>query len=33
MVKKIKWLNSLEEGLKEAQQAEKAIFLDFFNPG
>ncbi len=29
----IKWLKSLDEALKEAKEKEKAVFLDFFNPG
>ena len=29
----IKWLESLDEALKEAKEKEKAVFLDFFNPG
>ena len=33
MVAKVNWLNSLDEGLKQAQKADKAVFLDFFNPG
>ncbi len=33
MAKKIVWLNSLDEGLKLAKEKDKALFLDFFNPG
>ncbi len=33
MEKKITWLESLGEGLKQAREGKKAVFLDFFNPG
>lgn len=28
----IKWIESFEQGLKQAQEQNKLIFLDFFNP-
>ncbi len=27
--KKIKWVTNIEEGLKAAQEAKKAVFIDF----
>ena len=28
----IQWIESFEQGLKQAQEQNKLIFLDFFNP-
>ncbi len=33
MADKVNWLDSLDEGLKKAQETGKFVFLDFFNPG
>ncbi len=33
METQIKWMESLDKAIKEAQKEKKAIFLDFFNPG
>jgi hypothetical protein len=33
MANNIKWLNSLDEALRQAGESNKGVLLDFFNPG